>query len=125
MDDAQNNNQNQTPNPVPQGTQPAKVQVDNTMLMSVLAYLGPLVIIPFLAAKNDLVVKFHIKQGLVLVVIELAVYLLSMMVWMFAPIAMIVNLGVIVLSILGIVNVLQKKQVELPLVGQFGNKFNI
>ena len=44
------------------------------VLMAVLAYIGPLVIISYIQAKNDLFVKFHIKQGLVLLVIEVAVW---------------------------------------------------
>ena len=123
MEGDQNTNQNQNPAPQPQGGQQAPSSVDNTTLMGILAYLGPLVIIPFLTSKNDPVVKFHIKQGLVLVVIELIVYVAGMMVWMLAPVFMIVNIGTLVLSILGILNVVNKKQAELPLVGQFGNKF--
>jgi len=94
--------------------------------MAVLAYLGILIIIPFLMAKNDPFVKFHIKQGLVLVIIEIAVWVLAtMLVWQLWQILQIVNLATLVLAIYGIVNVIQHKEVELPVVGSFAHSFTI
>ena len=98
---------------------------DKKTLMAVLAYLGILVIIPFLMAKDDAFVKYHIKQGLVLVVIELVVYVVGMMMWALLPILGIINLAVLVLAIIGIVNVVQGNEKELPLVGSFSKHFNI
>jgi uncharacterized membrane protein len=96
---------------------------DNKTLMGALAYLGPLVIIPYLTAKDDAFVKFHIKQGLVLLVIEAIIWILGMWVWMLWPILQLVNLATIILAILGIVNVVNKKQQELPVVGKFASHF--
>ncbi len=95
--------------------------------MAILAYLGPLVIIPFLTAKEQPFVKFHIKQGLVLFGIEIIVWIIGGM-FMFGllwPLIQLVNLGVIILTILGIINVVQKKEAELPLVGGFAKSINI
>ena len=95
----------------------------NKTLMGALAYLGPLVIIPYLSAKDDAFVKFHIKQGLVLLVIEAIIWVLGMWVWMLWPILQLVNLATIIFSILGIVNVVNKKQQELPLIGKYSSYF--
>ena len=95
----------------------------NKTLMGALAYLGPLVIIPYLSAKDDPFVKFHIKQGLVLLVIEAIIWVLGMWVWMLWPILQLVNLATIIFSILGIVNVVNKKQQELPLIGKYSIYF--
>jgi uncharacterized membrane protein len=96
-------------------------------LMGVLAYLGPLVIIPFILSKEDPFVKFHIKQGLVLFVIEIALWVLVSFFWMlfyqFWMIYQLVNLGIFILVILGVINVVQGKEAELPLVGQFSRYF--
>lgn len=108
----------------PQTGAPVVAGTQNTTLMSVLAYLGILVVIPYLMAKDDPVVKFHVKQGLVLAVIEVIVWIAGSMVYMLAPVLMIVNLAALVLSIIGIVNVIQGNQKELPLVGQFSKHFN-
>lgn len=101
------------------------VKKDNKTLMGVLAYLGILVLIPFFMAKDDPFVKFHIKQGLVLMVIELIIWILGSMFWSYTMYSFmqLLNLIVIIFSIIGIVNVVQKQQKELPLLGKFSKYF--
>lgn len=99
--------------------------VDNRALQAILAYIGILVIIPYLTAKNDPFVKFHTKQGLVLLVIEIVIWAVGMTIWMLLPLIYLLNLAVIILSIIGIVNVVNKREKALPLVGQFAKRFNI
>ena len=94
-------------------------------LMGILCYLGPLVIISLVAAKDDAFVKFHIKQGLVLLVIEALMWVLGMFMWQFWIFYQIVNLGVFILSIVGILNVVNGKEADLPLVGQFAKQFKV
>lgn len=96
----------------------------NNTLMGILAYIGPLVIVPILVAKDDPFVKFHIKQGLVLIVIELAAWVLSSMFWRFFMFMNLVNLAVLIFAIIGIVNVVQGEEKELPLIGQFSKYFS-
>ena len=91
----------------------------NNTAMAVLSYLGPLVIIPFLLAKDDPFVKFHIKQGIVLVVIEILFSILTSIFWMLWMIYNLVNLGIVILIIIGILNAIKGEQKELPVVGQF------
>ncbi len=98
-------------------------KADNKTIMGVLAYIGPLVIVSYLMAKDDPFVKFHIKQGLILVVIEILIWILGSMFWHFWEVIQLLNLAVIILSIIGIVNVVQKQQKELPVVGQFSKYF--
>ena len=50
-------------------------------VMAILAYIGPLIIASYLLAKDDEFVKFHIKQGLVLVIGEVASWMIAMMIW--------------------------------------------
>jgi len=92
--------------------------------MGVLAYIGPLIIVSYLVAKDDPFVKFHIKQGLVLVVIEIVVWLLGMFMWQTRMPLQLVNLAVLVLAIIGIVRAAQGKEEKLPLVGGFAKHFN-
>ena len=100
----------QTP-PVQQGSQ-------HRTLMGVLSYLGILVIIPLLVARDDSFVKFHVKQGLVLLIIEIAMwFVVGAFLWQFWMFLQLINLVTLVLSIMGIVNVVQGKEKELPLVG--------
>ena len=98
------------------------VKPEHKKLMSVLAYLGILIIIPFLMAKDDPSVHFHIKQGSILVAAEIVVWVLSMTMfgWSMWPILQLINLACIIFSIIGIVNVLQGHDKELPLIGSLG-----
>lgn len=105
-----------------------KGAASNNTLMGVLSYLGPLVIISYVTAKDDPFVKFHIKQGLVLLALEVIVWILSsMFLQILLPIWMLINLinlGIFVLAIIGIVNAVQGKEDKLPLVGDFARYFN-
>ena len=94
-------------------------------LMGILSYLGPLVIIPLLTAKDDPFVRFHVKQGLVLLIIEAGVWVVSMYMWQFWMIWQLINFGVLVLVVLGIINVAQGQEKELPLVGQFAKSIKL
>lgn len=99
------------------------------VLMGILAYLGPLVIVSYIIAREDPFVKFHIKQGLVLLVIEVGLWILSSFFWtlfyQFWMMWQIFNFALFILAILGIVNAAQGKEKELPLVGSFAKNFNI
>jgi uncharacterized membrane protein len=115
--------------PAPAPVTPPSTAAGKNVLMAVLAYIGILVLIPYLVAKDDPFVKYHIKQGLVLLAIEVAVWIVGMALWqvgsVFGMLLSIINLGTLVLSIVGIVNAVQGKEKELPLVGQYASKFNI
>lgn len=94
-------------------------------LIAAASYLGPLVVIPFLTNKEDPFTKFHIKQGLVLFIAYLILWVFSGFMYFMWPVMQVINLGLFILSLIGIVNALQHKEKELPLVGQFGSKINI
>ena len=94
------------------------------------AYMGPLILVPFLNAKDDPFVKFHLKQGLVI-----AVAWVVLAFFMYVPILMLMPLLYLliqaaflfltVLSIIGILNVLNGDRKELPLVGVYAKRFDI
>ncbi len=106
------------------GSMPMSDKSKNT-LMAILAYIGPLVIVSFLVDKETPFVKFHIKQGLVLFVIEIVIWFLSSMLWSLWMIWQLVNIIVVIFSVLGIVNAAQGKEKELPFIGQFSKHFPI
>jgi uncharacterized membrane protein len=127
MNEENQTEQSQNPNPTPNepsGQQGASAS-DNRKIMSALAYIGPLVIISYALAHEDPVVKFHIKQGLSLLVAWAAVWVVSMMIWVFAPIAFILNIAFFFFMVIGVMNAVNGKEKELPLVGKFSHLFNI
>lgn len=92
---------------------------ENTIMAS-LSYLGPLVLIPFLTNRNSPTIMFHVKQGLVLFGIEIVLMFVNMMSFgSLTPIVLIINIGLLILSIIGILNALKMKEIELPLVGKY------
>lgn len=101
-------------------------QKGNQTLMGVLAYLGILILVPYFMAKGNPFVKFHIKQGLVLVVAELIIWVLRSMFWSYSMFSLmqLLNLAVVVFVIIGIMNVVQGKEKELPLIGYFSRYFS-
>lgn len=120
-------NSNPTATPIVPNQSPATEQTDNSLLMGILAYLGILVIIPYLMAKDNPFVKYHVKQGIVLTGLWLIVYVLGVTIIPYSlyQIFSLINLGVLALAIFGIVHVVQKKEAPLPLIGQFADKVKI
>jgi uncharacterized membrane protein len=103
---------------MPEGS---KDQSTNT-LMAVLCYFGILVIIPLLTdAKNDPFVKFHIKQGLVLLI----AYVICGFVFWIPVIGWLLGVVLFVLFIMGIINAAGGKQNPLPILGQMADKIKI
>lgn len=93
--------------------------------IAILSYIGILVLVPLLTAKEDEFVKYHAKQGLVLFIAEVATTLIAwipVIGWLIGFVAWIIWL---VLSIMGIVNVLGSKKKPLPFIGGFADKFKI
>jgi uncharacterized membrane protein len=100
---------------------------DSKVVMGILAYIGPLVIVSYLVAKNEPFVKFHIKQGLVLFVLSVILwfllssplaFVLYMFSWVIFPV-------LFVFSVIGIVNVVKGEEKPLPLIGRFSEYFPI
>ena len=92
-------------------------------IMGILAYCGPLVLVPILAAKESPFAKFHSNQGLVLMILHIIIIIactvlavIPIIGWL---IGLILPLVSFVLSVLGIINVINGRAKELPLVGKF------
>ncbi len=111
-------------NPIPEPQQArgaSTFNFDEISLMAALSYIGPLVLIPFLTNREKSFVMFHIKQGLVLLILGLLIYVTSGFLFFLWPILMIINVGLLCLSIIGVINALQNKEKELPFVGGFAS----
>ena len=122
MDTPQGSTINEVPVPVPApASNPLMAQPN--IGMAILAYLGILVIVPLIVAKNDPFVKFHAKQGLVLLIFDIivsvfaAIPLLGLVTFILWPI-------VFILIIIGIINAAGGNMKSLPVIGGFANSFN-
>ncbi len=92
-------------------------------IIAILSYIGILVLVPLLMEKKDEFVKFHAKQGLVLFIAEVITSFFTaipLIGWFLGPVIWIFW---IILSVVGIINVLNGKRSPLPLIGGFANQF--
>ena len=92
--------------------------VNKNKLMAVLAYIGPLVLVPLVAARDSKFAKFHANQGLVLFLLALVCWLLrdvKIIGWIFSVCGVVVFL----LAVVGIIYACQGKAKELPVVGNW------
>ena len=92
--------------------------------MAILAYIGILVIIPLITAKDDPFVKFHVRQGLAL----LLAWIIGSFIWVIPVLGFLIGwlvwIGGFVLMVIGIMNASSGKTVDLPIVGQFAKNFD-
>ncbi|MBQ3045728.1 MAG: hypothetical protein IJD49_07255 [Clostridia bacterium] len=91
--------------------------IEKNKVMAVLAYI--LFFIPLLAAKDSKFARFHTNQGLVLFlggIIASVVAVIPVIGWIIAPIA---GLVITVLAVIGIINALNGRAKELPVIGKF------
>jgi len=89
--------------------------------MAVVAYI--IFFVPLLTnAKDDPFVKYHVKQGLVLFIAGCITMVAS---WV-PPIhwfSWLLNVGILVSFIIGILNAVSGKEKPLPLIGKFSDNF--
>ncbi len=102
--------------------------VENNKAMAVLAYIGILVFIPIFAAPNSKYARYHSSQGLTLFIFEMAYGIITTIIaksigeikvvgpLMTAALS-IIGLVWLVLSICGIVNAVNGKAKDLPVIG--------
>ena len=98
--------------------------------ISIVAYLGLLVLIPILCFPKSKFTRYHSNQGLILAIIEVAFYiimgilylLLGRMLFFLILLGIIAFAGsvvVIYLMVVGIVNAAKGRARELPVIGKF------
>ena len=95
--------------------------IQNNKVMAILAYLGILVLVPLLGAKQSPFARFHTNQGLLLIICEIvlsvAVAILGGIPVIGFLLKLVRGLGTLALLIIGIVNAANGRAKELPLIG--------
>jgi len=119
-----------TPPPPPIGTPPTGTVSPNRTIMLVLAYLGPLALIPFIVEKNDPEVQWHAKHGLVLcalwIVLSIALGILSrvpFLGWAAVCISCVVPLAILAFHVYLIIQAVNGKRVMIPGISEYANRF--
>ena len=104
--------------------------VTQNKAMAILAYFGPLVLIPIFAAKGSKFARYHSNQGLLLLIacaawsivysiINWVILAISWRLYFLSSIIGIFSIVFIVLAVIGIVNAANGKAKELPVIGKY------
>lgn len=104
--------------------------IQQNKVMAVLAYFGPLVLIPIFGAKTSPFAKYHSNQGLILLIAEIVygialsiasaiILAISYRLYFLVVILGAVRLVFLLLAILGIINAANGQAKELPVIGAF------
>jgi uncharacterized membrane protein len=112
-------NQNQTPPAAPQTADDRDAQENK--IVALFSYIWILFLIPLLAKRDSKFCQFHAKQGLVLFVIDL---IASLFVWI-PVIGQILMLLLAIISIIGIVKVLNGEYWKIPYIYDWSEKIKI
>ncbi len=99
--------------------------VQENKVIAALSYLGLLVLIPLLAKKDSPFCQFHAKQGLVLLIAWVSIGIIAIIPILGWIVSIIGSIVLFILFIMGLINSLGGKYKELPLIGQYGEKFNL
>ncbi len=92
---------------------------------AILAYLWILCLVPLLMKKEGEFVRFHVRQGLILFIVEIGVAIIGI-IPILGPV--IYTLGILVcalLSLAGIVQVLMGNKWKMPVIGEWAEKINV
>ncbi|MCE0522078.1 MAG: DUF4339 domain-containing protein [Methylacidiphilales bacterium] len=101
---------------------------EKNKIYGILAYLWILCLVPIFAAKDSPFAKYHANQGLVLflveIVLSISVFIVNIVVLTIMPamgfigsILSLIQLGPLILLIIGIINAAAGKCVPLPVIG--------
>ncbi|MBQ9886707.1 MAG: DUF4870 domain-containing protein [Lachnospiraceae bacterium] len=97
--------------------------IDNNKVLSLFAYLGPLVLVPILAAKDSRFARFHANQGLVMLLVSIAIAIIEgilvripVLGWIIYIAYILASICIFALSIYGIVNAVTGKAIKFPFI---------
>ena len=101
--------------------------IEQNKVMAILAYFGPLFLVPYLAAKGSAYAKFNANQGLLVFILEVIVGIINFVLgflsiipgigFIFSLISWVLYAAVGILAILGIINAATGKANPLPIIG--------
>jgi len=95
-------------------------------LLGAIAYIFLLFLVPLLGKRNSEFAQFHAKQGLVLAISWFVLMILGMIPLLGWLIIMpLGSLFLILLTVLGILNALTGKMVDLPVIGKYAHNINL
>jgi uncharacterized membrane protein len=114
---------------------PASTASSNRGVMIVLSYLWILALVPLLVEKEDKEVQWHAKHGIVLMVAEIAFWIVyNIVIYMFAAVftplgcvigllSPLIALVFLVVHIMAIIKGINGQRLIIPVLSEYANKF--
>lgn len=97
----------------------------DTRIIAAIGYLWILCLLPILTKRNSEFAQHHGRQGLVLTICSFAIWLVAWIPVVGWLVGFFGSLALVVLSVLGIMNALQGKYWEMPILGEYAKKIKI
>ena len=86
-------------------------------LMAAISYVWILFLVPLFAAKDDAFARYHANQGLVLFLVNIALYIISIIPFVGPILSGIGGIVNLVFMVLGIINAVKGETKPLPFIG--------
>ncbi len=90
-----------------------------------LSYFGLLMIIPAVIYKDNPFVVYHVKQGLVLAILNVFLAFLMIVLQTDKTIDLLANIFTMFLMITGVLNAISGKMKPLPVIGEIAENLNL
>lgn len=103
---------------IPSAASPSGAR-DDEKFFSALAYVGILFVVPlFMPGKKSAFLLFHVRQGIVLFVVEALLAAIPLFGWMLIAVP-------IIASVYALLQAMAGKQWELPFLGKYAKRINL
>ncbi len=99
--------------------------IEENKIIAALSYVGILCLIPLLAKKESKFAQFHGKQGLVLFIAWIIVWVIGIIPFLGWLIFFFGSIALLVLSILGIIQALSGKYWKIPFLSQYAERIKL
>ncbi|MEA3313392.1 MAG: DUF4870 domain-containing protein [Caldisericota bacterium] len=99
--------------------------VQENKVFAALSYLGILVLIPLLVKKDSKFAMEHAKQGLVLFIIEMILWVINFIPVLGQILWIVVGIILFIVSLMGLIYALQGKFWKIPFVYDWAQNFKL
>ncbi len=100
-------------------------QIPQEKFLAAISYIWILCLVPIVMKNKDEFVMHHAKQGLVLFIAEIALWIIGFIPFCGWIISFFGFWLVLVLSLAGIIKTLSGEKWEMPILGQYAKKINL
>lgn len=100
---------------------PIDKDIENNQVIAAVGYIWILCLIPLFLKRDSKFAQFHAKQGLILFILELV----GMLIFWIPMVGFLLYVLVILFAVMGIINALQGKYWEMPILGKYAKRVNL